>query len=190
MIEDKFTVKMVKGTPSDIIVEAVCKECQHEFDVHMHILKAKNCRHELGRSITVVCPGCQAESTTTELESRICALEEIVTRLRKKIDEHFVKYPTPFRSKEADWDKMSMVLECQKCGTEFTAGIENSKNTKWQPGSLRITCPLCGNSHETTKDLSVERLQTVAAIMQLHKVEQTLAHARKEGQHAAETIQT
>jgi transcription elongation factor Elf1 len=179
MIEDKFTVRSMTGSPDDAVADVQCKMCKHRFEVHMHILKAQNCRHVLGKSMTVICPACKAESTTEEKESKIAGLELMAAELRQVIDTHVAQDKTPFKTVSVDMENLILELECKRCGCEFLADCKGGKNSVKTPGLLTITCPLCGAKDETTRQKAVARLEIVAAIVHLKKLESEIAKLKK-----------
>lgn len=185
MIEDKFDVKKLSGSPDDATAEVQCKACQHDFSVQLHILKAINCRHELGVSLTIICPQCHAEAMTTENESQIVILEQHAVELQQKIDDVMAKLPKRFTARKIDWQTLSMEMECKMCGADFVAKLQEGVNSHFGPGKLTITCPLCGNADETTKEIALERLEAITALQQLSIITAQLAELKKGGDDGA-----
>ncbi len=190
MIEDKFEFQEMSGDKDEQVATVRCKPCETVFEVRMEILRPKNCRFVLGKSLTVICPTCKAEAMTTEYDSKVAALELLAKRFRVAIKEQTDKISAQFHVDAViDWQQMSMALTCVRCQHKFVANITQGINAHWKPGELAVRCPICSTTEVMDKAKTMERLEVVAAVMQLRDIDTALDKLKKGGPDAEQGVQ-
>lgn len=150
MIENHFIVLDCDLSDPDMPTGKMrCKDCEELFDVEMFILAPKNCRHDLGESITVICPKCKIEATTTLKENRITFLKKLRDNVDRKIQKALDEIKTVPKVFEfgTDLDKLSakgqLDVKCLTCEHEFEADPIKQTNAMYLKEKLTIICPEC-----------------------------------------------
>lgn len=157
MIEQHFEVTKVAGCATEAVITARCRGCQHTFDANTFILGPQNCRHELGMSFTLICPGCKIEATTTERESVIAAHEKYLEKLCQawQAASGLEEFQCRFN------DMNTLICRCQHWFTYDSATGSNCAQRN--NGDVLIRCPACGVSDELTSQ-AVEVLSEIAKL--------------------------
>jgi ribosomal protein S27E len=97
-----------------------------------------------------------------------------IDALRQQVESYFTKNPVRFKILNIDSSSLSVKIECQKCGYEFTASHENSA-LKYDHHQFAITCPLCSNMDETNQQRFFEKLEVAKALIRLRELERQAA---------------
>ncbi len=150
MICDKFITLNYDVTEPDFSKATMrCMDCEELFDVELFILAPKNCRHNLGESLTVICPKCKVEATSTVQEAKIT----YYTALKDKLNDNIIKQLEHIKSQPqkfeigGDLAKVSttseMDVKCLKCSTQFKASPKTATNAMYMNDKLTIVCPEC-----------------------------------------------
>jgi transcription elongation factor Elf1 len=179
MIETVFDMLSHTGEPDDAIIQMKCKQCAHEFEVRLFILKPVNCRHLLGESLTITCPNCNAEGTTTEIEGKVAALQGMIDEIKAQFsglfDQQLKFEPLGL------FDKASAVgyLRCTSCGNKFKVDLVNNINCTRQKNSLTTACPNCNAADTLPREQAVQRITMFLALEQIKKYEQAIDLVKK-----------
>lgn len=175
MIEEVFTSLSYTGDIDNAIFQLKCKKCDHEFSVHLNIARPRNCRHMLGKSLTVICPQCHIEGTTLENEGKLLVLEETAQKLRQQIDDYFAKYKPKFKIiRMLDVNDMHTHMHCFKCKTVFEVRFKPEKiNVIVEGDKTAIKCPNCKEIDDLDEKKPNDK-QIADTFLQLRNIEKEI----------------
>lgn len=174
MIEDGFVTITTDGDIDHVDSTVRCKKCEHTFDVHLELFNEKNCKYDIGTSVTIICSKCKAEATTDLVKNKTAILERKITELRKIIDDSLKERPLIFKLENVDLESGNVDTTCLGCKHKFTLNPKKHINYFPTEESMIITCPACSICDETDKDKLNDRMNTMVAIMELRAAEMQL----------------
>src|SRR5687768_8420580 len=73
-------------TIEDAVINMRCKACSHEFDAEFDILRPVNVKHDLGQSVTVVCPNCLVSGQVKKEEAELQELRVVLKMLDERLE--------------------------------------------------------------------------------------------------------
>jgi uncharacterized Zn finger protein (UPF0148 family) len=183
MIEDKFEALDVVGESGNETVELSCKDCKHVFKANMNLVTPKNCEHELGRSVTIICPSCKVRASTTTTEHRaategdyLTTLEHTADVLRQQIDEYRQANKHKFTIKQMDLSGYSASMTCLQCNTDFPINVKAGLNMKRvNDTTMMVMCPFCDNTETMERSQAIKNIEMLGAVLQLNKLNKLIA---------------
>ncbi len=168
MIEDNFKILSIEDSdPEKISAKLRCRACTHAFDICTEIFNEKNVSYDLGSSLTVICPSCQATGVTKSKEAKIASINDDMKDIvgREAVLSGVVKSNPRFKPGKIISDKdLRASISCLKCGNEFEVAPAdglNSQLTQLPDGSITVTisCSLCGETDTNTLGESINKLR-------------------------------